>query len=122
MTQRRLVAAYKALSELYGREWPFRQAYALMKLMGELQAAYDFQAAQEERLLAKYGGEVREGGLAVFDAPEKRAAFEEELNALGDMEQAPPEGAPAKLTVGRGLSISPRALKALEGFVEFEEV
>ena len=121
MTQGQAVAAYRALEGLLAKEWPFREAFALTKLYRALRPAYEFQVMQEEKLLKKHGGAVRPGGVASFETVEARQAFEEELAALNAMEQ---DGGfePVALTAGAGTALSPKAILALDGFVEFREV
>lgn len=120
MKQGKIVNAYKALRELEQEKMPMKTAYKLYKLRKQLEKGFDFQREQEEKLLEDFGAKVLDGGLVQFQTVDDRKAYEAQIAELNDME-SDVEVNPVDMGLTDEVSITPDAIEALEGIVNFLE-
>lgn len=127
------IAAYTSLMILMKREFPYTQAYELVKLKRKLAPKVEYYAAEEAALVKRFAkcdehGEPIVNGThfdCKGDTPEEIAAntreFEQlrrELGAVTDNEKVER----VKVMLADYIMISPEVIEALEAFVDFEVV
>ena len=125
MTQIELVNAYKALSHLAVQTLPLKAAYGIHKLRRALLPAWEFQVAQEQALIERYGGEV-DGSTIRFGDPhdpgvvERAKAYTEAINDLNALEADYDPQPPVRMALTNDIVLSANEIDALDGFVTFE--
>lgn len=117
-TQGDAVTAYKAITALRQRVRG-KEALALHHLKRVLQENMDFQAEEEERLIAEYGATVIPGGMVTIEDAEKRMAFQVAHKALQDTE-CEVDAEPVTISIESNPDITLEEIEQLEPFVTFE--
>ncbi len=119
MTQKKVIAAYKALESLSKQALPIKEAYALHKLRAKLKSAWDFQIEQENKLVERLKPKADSGKL-FFQTTEDALTWQDEMTAISSMENDI-EFTPVNIGMTDDLRISPDDIEALDGFVVFNE-
>ena len=117
MKQSIIIKAYKALSKLSQQELPIRLAYDLFKVKQALQPQWDFQLAEEGKIIA--GAKTMPNGNLSFDTQEDAEKCQERLQELGEIDvdlDVPKVMFPLSM---QGIKLSIEDIDALSAFVEF---
>ena len=117
-TQQKVITAYTTLTALR-KKVRGKEALDLFRLKNALQTNIDFQAEEEGKLVADFGGKVTDGGQIIIEDPEKRAEFQKAMAELGAME-CEVAADPVKVSLDRNPDINLGEIEALDGFVTFE--
>ena len=86
MKQIDIVKAYTALKRLSGYNLPVRKSYEVFSLTKRLEEFYQFSASEEQKMIDKYGGEMKDGGIVTFPDTETASKYKEEATVLANME------------------------------------
>lgn len=116
-----VIDAYRAVAELSRCVLPYKAARRVAMLKKALQAEFDVIAAQESALTEQYGGEKDGSGTIRFADAEKGAEFAAQWGKyLKEETEAVFPGVDISKYADQ-LRISPDAICALEGLVDFGE-
>lgn len=115
----KIAAAAKPLFELCATPLDYKSAHALMTLRCALKPHLDFYAAEQMKLMNKYGEKDEEGKLvwksaATFSLTDA-AAYAQEMRKLGDV-----DADVEPVTIKPPEKISADTIEALEGMVIFD--
>ena len=83
MKQSKIIAAYRTLQRISAQPLPLNTAYSLHKLRLALQPQWDFQAAEENKILAECGGVVDPFGNVRFPDDPPAGVEPNETNEYG---------------------------------------
>lgn len=121
MKQKKIINAYKTLSNMYQMRLPVREAHAIFLLKRQLEDQYYFQLEQEKTLLEEFNGTITRDGDIRFSKREDAEAFHGKISELNDME-IEIDVAPAHLQIERidDIRLTPEDMEHLDGFIEFE--
>ena len=120
MTQKQVIAAYKALNKLSTQPMPIKTAYALHKLRRTLKPAWEFQCEQENILLDKLKPELLSDGQVRFNSPEDLQEWNETMSQVSKIE-SDIEILPVTVVMDESMRITLDDMDVLEGIVIFEE-
>lgn len=126
-TQKRAVAAYRALQEIGRQPFPVRDALRLLQAKKRLEMAWEFQLQEENKLIESYQPEVRDGKLIMSygkDDAEGKARAQEFMDKMKELQELEVEieGEPVPVRMpGDEIRIRPETLAALDGIVSWEE-
>lgn len=121
MTPNTIIAAHGAIAELLPQRLPYKAARAIRKLYAALCEEVTIIGEQERMQVEEYGGKYEGNRITIEDA-EKLSAFIKWRNDMfeTEVELTLPE---CDLTAYvDSIEISPDALAALDGIVNFGEV
>ncbi|MBQ8249063.1 MAG: hypothetical protein IJY93_04175 [Clostridia bacterium] len=125
------VAAYTSLMILMKKEFPYTQAYELVKLKRRLSPKVEYYAAEEAALVKRFA-KCDERGEPIIngtrfdckgDTPEEVAVNTREFECLrrelgSVVDDAEIER--VKVTLSDDIMVSPEVIEALEAFIDFE--
>ena len=119
MKMGKIVEALPALQKLAGADLTPKTLYWVSKLMSKLDKELAFFNEQQAKILQELGTEL-EGGKWKLP-PENRAAFEERMTELANIE-IEDDFKVVKLPMTENVSLSYNDIKMLEGLVELDFV
>lgn len=119
MNQKQMVNAYVTLVKFSGTKMPVQNAYKLYMLRKKIEPSYQFYAEQEQKIIEKYNGTVRERSVSFVTAEDAKHASEE-INELNIME-ADIEFEPVTIDMEgiKDMNITMEDVANLEGFAVF---
>lgn len=124
MKQSKIIEVCKILKQLENVYMPLSMSYKFYKLSKALAPNYEFQEQQELKLFDEYEAKY-DNGVITFankdDAPMFYQKFNELINMDVELDESVAKMLPVRIAVSDGFSIAAKDIRALEGFVEFEE-
>ena len=121
MTLIECTAAYVALCELSGQEWPVKTAYSIFRLKKALKEHADFYSQKEAEIVNDAAEKDEAGNIVWSDAAAgsfviKTEMREKYLQAVAELSEIAVEGAFPALVLEGG-SIKPNTLEKLAPFL-----
>ena len=117
-TQGRIMDAMGAINRLR-QKVKGHDALNLFHLKNVLQEHVDFQAEEEQKLIAECGGTIIEGGMVRITDNEQRNKFNEEYRKLLNLEVEVKTGV-ITLSLERNPDITLEDIEQLNGFIIFK--
>lgn len=120
ITPNRIVSAYKAIHELSGTVFPYREARGVAKLKKRLTEEFETVLGMEKSLVEEYGGKCASGSYQ-FPDQDLAERFRQVYSAAMEQEDDIPLSAVDLSKYTDTIRLSPGAVEALEGLVIFEK-
>ena len=118
MKQGDIVRSYPALMWLGNQHMNRDDAWAVFEFTESAEKIIQFQAAEERKLVEKYGAEMDSNGMFKFKDHESFVKFEDEMNALHELEAEGLKPLKISLAANPDITISPKEIKDLKGVVD----
>ena len=119
MKQNKIIEAYKALNNLCSDKLPLKAAFSIYKMKKTLEDNYKFQLDKEREFMDECNGFIDSEGRVTFSNKEDAAKFMDKIKELNDIDSNI-EIVPVLISLDSELSITPKDVEALDGFIHFE--
>ena len=119
MKQYEAIRAYKALQKLENQLLPIRTARAIHRMMVSIRPAWEFQKAEEEKILRRLRPEALPDGKLKFKTPEEARAFRDRMEELDNLDAEGADTAPLQIPLPEDAFLAASDIEALEGFIQF---
>lgn len=118
MKQGEIVRSFTALMWLGNQHMNRNDAWAVFELTESAEKVIQFQAAEEQKLVEKYGAETDGNGMYKFKDHDSLTKFEQGLNELRELEAEGLNPLKISLAANPDITISPKEIKDLKGVVD----
>lgn len=120
MIQEKINKAYGSLMKLNNFKLPVKKAYAVYKMVQDVDKAYQFALSEERKYMDEFHGVPKEDGSITFPTPSDCTAFKVKLDELCNVEvDIPIEVVKLGERDLGEQTLSPADIFNLEGFVDF---
>lgn len=119
MKQSQIIAAYNIINKLSDQKINLNTAFQIYKLKNKLKEYYDFQFAEEQKMLASRGATISDGSIH-FPNQDDANDFVSEMRKMGEIEHDIAI-TPIDLSCSENIELSIREIEQLDGFIHITE-